>query len=232
MKIKGTYNITATFTRMFQQVTIPIITGENIITNKGLLFFMERIIGSTNDTIYEICLGETPDTSTFQATETRMRYEINGTGDEISPAVGIEESSQQIVLQSTILTDDIEGKNEIGVRSEGNIETGEDSILISHDFFEPLNDIGATATFILKYTYTFTNETTDIKWVVTNDTNIYSTTYDGTISNISNIESTEYIKYDTYEELLESTYGYYLDNTTLYIHTPNNPVQEELLIST
>ena len=190
MKIKGEYSITATFTRMFEQYTIPILTGENLITNKGLLFFMERIIGSTTDTIYEICLGETADTSAFQATETQMRYEINGSGDEISPAVGIEESSTQIVLQSTILTDDMEGKNEIGVRSEGNIETGEPQILISHDFFEPLTDIGATATFILRYTYTFLNETTEIAWIITSDENIYYTQYDGTISSISNKEST------------------------------------------
>ena len=224
--IKGEYQINIQYTRMFKQYQYPIISKNNLITNNGIKFFQERIANLTTDTIYEICLGRQKgeDVKKPQKTNTQLYNET----DQVAPAIGIEDN--KIVLQSTILTDDMEDVCEIGVKTEGS-QNNYQGTLISHDTFEPLEDINITANFLLKYTFTLENTDSAINWSITEQNNIYKTVYLEEIRQITNKEYTIYVESYNLETLEETPYSYYYINNTLYINTPNNPLKEELEIT-
>lgn len=226
INIKGEYQIKLQYTRMFKQYQYPIIEKNNLITNNGIKFFQERIANLTTDTIYEICLGrlKNEDIKKPQKTNTKLYNET----DQVAPAIGIEEN--KIVLQSTILTDDMEDVCEIGVKTEGN-ENNYQGILISHDTFEPLENINITANFLLKYTFSLENTDYTINWSITEQNNIYKTPYTDEIRQITNKEYTIYTNSQNLETLEETPYSYYYTNNILYINTPNNPLKEELEIT-
>ncbi len=225
LNIKGKYQINILFTRMFKQYKVPLIKKSNLITNNGIKFFTERIAGLTNDSIYEICLGKiNENTRKVSKNDTELFNEI----DQVAPAIGIEDN--KIVLQSTILTDDMEDICEIGVKTEGTTDNNYQGILISHDTFEPLTDLNITANFLLKYTFTLENTDNNINWQITEDSNIYKTPYTENPTNITNKEYTIYTECSNMETLKETPYSYYFIENTLYINSPNNPLKEDLNI--
>ena len=227
LKIKGEYEINIQYTRMFKQYTVPLIKKNNLITNNGIKFFTERITGLTTDTIYEIVLGKLEEKEIKKPNKTDTKL-FNET-DQIAPAIGIEDN--KIILQSTILTDDMEDVYEIGVKTEGTNENNYEGTLISHDTFQPLTDINITANFLLKYIFTLENTTNTINWTITEYNNIYKTVYPEEVTNIQNNEYTIYTQTEDLETLIETPYSYYYTNNTLYINTPNNPLKEYIKIN-
>ena len=223
MRIKGEYTLDFIMTRMFNQYSVNVLSENNEIKDKGIEFFLKRIVGFTTDTIYEITLGRR------ENGESSIGDGLKSGTEQVAPAISLEKN--KIILQSTILTDDIGGINEIGVKTEGESLDGSDAILISYDEFETLEDLGISANFILKYTYTFTYEKETIEWKITENNNIYKTNLTNTVTSIINNTQTEYQNVSTLEELKNTSYSFYQDNNQLYINTPVNPIEEKLIIN-
>lgn len=230
IKIDGNYSIHLQYTRMFQQYNIPLLKGHNIITDDGIQFFMERIIGSTTDTIYEILLG----TSTINPSSNNTTKSMN-IQEYVSPGLGID--GKQITLQSTLTIQDMENITEIGVRTSGASGTGEDGILISRDTFDAIDtDLNIDALFIIKYTYTFTIDSTTINWYCIKDKpNTYCTGYNKTIQNITEDDGIMYTEVETIEDVETTKTSYYYDseNNLLYLHTSDglNPLQHTVYLN-
>lgn len=184
----------------------------NLITNEGTKFILQRLINNRQDYINEISIGEgggianKNDTSLNQI---RTSTKCNST---------IDTTNQELRLTGTFETTTASQINEIGVRTT--LEK-----LITHDTFEDLT-LPANSTIAITYTFKLGISNITDDWTASEDyTNVYYT-YDN--QTVKGVEETDtqygYRLEESIQDVNEniSSFYYSTDKGILYIHTSDN----------
>lgn len=187
--------------------------GENLITQLGEGFFLNRCINDETNPMQYIVVGN-GDTVPLK-TDDRLGNEL--VRKTASSTANLNEISVDLI--ASFSASEIMGVSEIGVAN--------DKILISHDVF---NEIDSDALLYpvgeVKVVYSFQFSTATIRqgWVEIEDTNMYRVYEPSTIIMVyENTTKNGYVKVDSEEvcNSKSSSYYYNKDIQVLYVHTSN-----------
>lgn len=223
MNIRGSYTIRA---------GDKILRGTNIITLLGESFFMNRSVNNGFDPIKYIVLGN----SSLQAKKKDISLGNETVRKRCVSEVNL--TTKQIILYCSCTVNEILGATEIGVAN--------DTILISHDVFEAIDDEFITPNIdSVEITYTFdlstSSQRTNWEYYTDGDTggttnNIYYLVEENPVIGVfEKDKNMGYRGLTSIEALKTNTGAYYYDNATgtLFVRTANNdnPNNYQILIS-
>lgn len=227
LDIKGEYTIRIPITGMFLNTHLE-IHNTNLITFYGESFFLNRMINDTFNPIEYICLGN----ATIKPTKKDLRLGNETIRKKCARNVDIDKR-KQIILTCTFDVKEVYGTSEIGVAN--------DTILISHDVYTPINDEFLTPnTGEIEIIYTFTIRTGSYKygWTLSNLTNVYYAAEPNKVVSVFEADGTGYRKVNSKANLntITQTPAFYYDtiNKNIYIKTidGNHPDYKEIIIQT
>lgn len=210
MKIHGEYLFTLSMQTMFQNVQVPIYQHHNLITNNGVLYFLNRLINDDYGRINAIALGSGDDAPSKK--DTALKNEkIRST-----PNTKIEDNT--IKLTSVFNSVDINGTTEIGVFVD-------DTILVSRDVYTSNITIPSNATIALTYKYTINTGEEIKEWAkYLNHDYVYTAVNYTEPTSIIEDNTSGYVKRSNIEEVNTKQASWYYDPAlhTIYIHCSDN----------
>lgn len=222
ISIKGSYKIRTNTGQI-------LVEKNNLITNMGELFFMNRAVNSELPTISYIHLGNNP----FRVKKTDMNL-----GNETvkkKAIVEVDGNQKQIRLITSCTLSEIINTCEIG--------TSNGEILISHDSYNKITneDIGENVDSVeITYIFDFKTSQTKTGWIyytpadtggTTN--HIYYIVEEEKVISVTDNFKNGYHKCSSINDLKNTTGAYYYDNFSknLYIRTINNENPDNIEIS-
>lgn len=225
LNVKGEYAIRIPIQSMFLNSSI-LIKNTNIITTLGESFFLNRMINDNFNPISYIVIGT--------AMNKPRKADISLGNETIRKkcAKEIDLNKKQIVLTTNFPVKEIYGASEIGVAN--------DSVLISHDVFERLDDNILTPTSgDVDITYTFNLSTGNFKtgWeVATGYLNVYYVVEPNTVNMVYEDNGIGYRRVNSIGDLSSAAGAFYYDISTknLYIRTIDdvNPNDKNIIVQT
>ena len=226
LDIKGEYTIRIPIRGMFLNTTLE-IHNTNLITFYGESFFLNRMVNDTFQPIEYICLGN----ASLKPTKKDLTLGNETIRKKCARSVTLDKK-KQIILTTTFDIKEVYGTSEIGVAN--------DTILISHDVYTPINDeFLSTNTGEIEIVYTFTIRTGSYKygWTLSNLTDVYYAVEPNTVVSVFEADGTGYSKVNNKTTLANmDTPAFYYDirNKNIYIKTSdgNHPDYKEIIIQT
>lgn len=231
INIKGGYTISIPIQGMFLNSTIE-VKNTNIITELGERFFLNRMINDNFNPIQYICLGnvsDKPKKSDIQLGNETIRRKC---------VKDIDINKKQIVLSTNFPVKEIWGTCEIGVCTTN---SSQNSILISHDVYQKLDDNFLTATagdVNVNYTFNLSTGAGKTGWDIAQNMNnlVYYVIELNKVSMVFEANGIGYKRVNNKEDLLTTPGAYYYDNVSknLYIRTVDdkNPNDKEIIVQT
>lgn len=218
LNIKGKY--------VFRQNGKVIFKGENIITTLGESFFLNRMINDNFNPIQYLCMGNSP--SKPRKSDIRLGNETI----RKKCVKDVDLVKKQIILTANFSPKELYGTTEIGVAN--------DTVLISHDVYQKLDDNILTPTAgDVEVIYTFNLTTGEFKtgWVSVEETpGVYYIYEPNPIYNVFDNTGAGYKKVNSKSSLNPNFDGYYYDITSknLYITTSDgiHPDNKEIIVQT
>ena len=198
--------------------------GENLITQLGEGFFLNRCVNNETNPMKYIVIGN-GDTVPLK-TDDRLGNEL--VRKTASATANLNEISVDLICSFS--ASEIMGVSEIGVAN--------DKILISHDVFNEIDSdalINPVGEVQVTYSFQFSTATIRQGWVEVENSNIYRIYEPSNIIMVyENTTKNGYVKVDS-EEICNSTsssYYYNRDIQVLYVHTSNgnHPDTMDLII--
>ena len=206
IKIKGHYK--------FIKDNKIILSKNNLITNQGEKYFLERWINNTSDILNIVSVGtgtEPPSKNDTSLNYVKAKHNPNKTVDC---------ENHQIILSTTFSSSEINQTTEIGVSTNGT-----NSRLISRDVHEEIN-IPSSSTITLIYTFTIETSLIKKEWAQ-NITykNVYTTSEVNKVQGVDELDTNNgYILKTSISSVNSNTGSYFWDKNTnlLYIHTSDD----------
>ena len=231
--IYGEYTFNIPLQTMFLNKNIT-IKGNNMITQLGESFFMNRCLNDTFNPISDIVIGTGIDTP---------KKEDDRLGNETarsSVITSVDITNKQLILKTSFTAKEIKGTTEIGVITTNQ---SNEEVLISRDVFteNQINDTfltGAIGQIEIEYIFQFSTSHLKNEWTQHESySNIYYTYEPSTVTAVfENTTGNGYQKRLSITEVANNKATFYYDYNTqnLYVQTSrsNNPKNEELMIQT
>ena len=225
--IKGEYTFNIPIRTMFLNTTLQ-IKNTNLITFYGESFFLNRIVNDTYNPIQYLCLGN----ATIKPQKKDLTLGNETIRKKCATNVNLDEK-KQIILTCTFDIREIYGTSEIGVAN--------DTILISHDVFTPLNDdilLPNTGEIEVEYIFTIRTGAYKTGWTLSNLTDVYYAAEPSNVVSVFEANGTGYQKVNRKNDLnsITNTPAFYYDtvNKNIYVKTidGNSPDYKEIIIQT
>ena len=206
IKIKGHYK--------FIKDNKIILSKNNLITNQGEKYFLERWINNTSDILNIVSVGtgtEPPSKNDTSLNYVKAKHNPNKTVDY---------ENHQIILSTTFSSSEINQTTEIGVSTNGT-----NSRLISRDVHEEIN-IPSSSTITLIYTFTIETSLIKKEWAQNIAyKNVYTTSEVNKVQGVDELDTNNgYILKTSISSVNSNTGSYFWDKNTnlLYIHTSDD----------
>lgn len=206
IKIKGHYK--------FIKDNKIILSKNNLITNQGEKYFLERWINNTSDILNIVSVGtgtEPPSKNDTSLNYVKAKHNPNKTVDS---------ENHQIILSTTFSSSEINQTTEIGVSTNGT-----NSRLISRDVHEEIN-IPSSSTITLIYTFTIETSLIKKEWAQNIAyKNVYTTSEVNKVQGVDEIDTNNgYTLKTSISSVNSNTGSYFWDKNTnlLYIHTSDD----------
>ena len=187
-----------------------LLRKDNLITNEGEKFILQRLVNNRSDYINDIAIGSgggIPNKEDTTLNELLLATNVNSV---------IDTNSKELKLTGTFDTTTSSKINEIGVRTN-------ESKLLTHDTFEDLT-LPENSSIAITYTFKLGVSTIATDWTITDNYNNTYYTYDS--QTVLGVEETDtqngYTLKNSVSEVNENNNSYYYDDGVLYIHTSDN----------